>query len=193
MTDNYTKTAIFLHWTIAICFIFMLGLGLVMGEDEILPRDLRYPAYQLHKSLGLLILLLSFMRLAWRLMHKAPALPSGMPTYEIWAAKAVHVGFYVLMFVLPLSGWALVSASPRGIPTMWFGLFEWPHLPFLAQMDMSLKKDVSHDISEVHESLAWISIAMIGLHVGAALKHYFIDRDNVVTHMIPCLKPLTKK
>lgn len=186
MTDSYTKTAIALHWLMAICMIVMLGVGLVMGEEDILPPDARFAAYQFHKSLGLTFLVLTFVRLGWRLAHKAPPLPQGMKPIEILISKLVHVAFYGLMIVLPLTGWAVVSASPRGIPTMWFNLFQWPHLPFLT--DIENKEEVSEMTGEIHETLAWICMILIGLHVAAALKHHFINRDNVLSRMLPFIK-----
>jgi cytochrome b561 len=185
MTENYTKVAILLHWLIGLAIIAMLVMGLLL-ED--IPSDYQFMAYQLHKSIGLSILALSFFRLFWRLTHRAPALPAGMKTWEIWASKITHIGFYVLMIGIPLSGWALVSAAPApyNFPIQWFGLFEWPHLPFAPD------KDVSENFAEIHETLAWITIGLLALHIGAALKHHFIVKDDVLTRMIPCLKKCGK-
>ncbi len=183
MPENYTKVAIALHWIIGVAIIIMLVMGMVM-ED--VPDDYKFLAYQTHKSVGLTILLLSFVRLFWRLSHRAPPLPATMAGWEITVSKITHVAFYVLMIGLPLSGWALVSASPRNIPTMWFGLFEWPKLPVLA--DVVDKEAVSDGFGEVHEVLANITIALLALHVGAALKHHFIAKDDILARMIPFLK-----
>lgn len=190
MTSSYTKTAIILHWLIALSIIALLIMGLLMSEDDLLPAGIRFATFQIHKSLGLTVLVLSTLRLVWRLMHKAPPYPDHMKPWEKFAASATHVILYVLMFALPLTGWALVSTSPRDIPTIWFGLFQWPHLPIFEGVEN--RGDISHDFGEVHESLAWIAIILIAGHVGAALKHYIIDRDDVLTRMIPVLKPLKK-
>ena len=179
--DRYTKVAIALHWIIGLAIIFMLGLGLLLDE---IPDNYKFAAYQFHKSLGLTILALSFVRLFWRLTHRAPPLPAGMKTWEIWAAKLTHYAFYVLMIGIPLTGWALVSASPLNFPIMWFGVFEWPHLP------LTPNKELSDTFSQAHEILAYLTIILLGMHIGAALKHYFINKDNVLTHMLPFLKPL---
>lgn len=181
MSENYTKVAIILHWIIGLAIIFMLAMGLLLDS---IPDDYKFQAYQFHKSLGLTILVLSFVRLFWRLTHRAPALPDGMKLWEIWAAKLTHIGFYFLMIAIPLSGWALVSAAPApyNFPVMWFGLFEWPHLP------LPVDKELSHDFGEAHEVLAYLTIVLLGMHIGAALKHHFINKDNVLTRMIPCLK-----
>lgn len=183
MTENYTKVAIALHWIIAFAIIFMLALGMVM-ED--LPNEMKFAAYQLHKSVGLTVLLLSFVRLFWRLSHPAPALPSGMKAWEITISKITHVAFYLLMIGLPMSGWAIVSSSPRNFPTIFFGLFEWPHLPVLSEIEN--KEDVSHSFGEIHETLANLTIALLALHVGAALKHHIILKDDVLVRMAPWVK-----
>lgn len=183
-TDQYTKVAITLHWIIGISIVLLLALGLTM-ED--FPQDMRFAAFQFHKSLGLTVLVLSFVRLFWRLAHRPPALADGMAPWEKFAAHAVHFALYALMIGLPLTGWALVSSSPRGIPTIWFGLFEWPQLPVLNAVEN--KQEVSHSFGEIHETLAWISITLIALHIGAALKHHIIVKDNTLTRMLPFLKP----
>jgi cytochrome b561 len=180
-TEKYTKVAIALHWIIGLAIIFMLGLGLLLDD---IPDDYKFQAYQFHKSLGLTILALSFVRLFWRLTHRSPALPAGMKTWEIWASKLTHYAFYIMMIGIPLTGWALVSASPLNFPIMWFGVFEWPHLPFTPN------KELSDNFSEMHELLAYLTIVLLGLHIGAALKHHFISKDNVLTHMLPFLKQL---
>lgn len=191
-TDRrYTTVAITLHWVIALSIIALLIAGLVMSEDDLLEKSLRFQVIQLHKSLGLTVLVLSFIRLLWRLMHKPPALPPTMPAWEKYAAAATHFAFYILMFALPLTGWALVSTSSWGLPTIWFGLFEWPHLPILSTL--ADKKPANEIFGETHEILAYITIALIFLHVGAAMKHYLWNRDEVLSHMLPFLKPLKPK
>jgi cytochrome b561 len=185
MSENYTKVAIMLHWLIGIAIIGMLGMGFLL-ED--IPNDYKFMAYQLHKSFGLSILVLSLFRLVWRLMHKAPPLPAHMKSWEVIVAKLTHVALYILMIGLPLSGWALVSSAPEpyNFPIHWFGLFDWPYLPVLSEIEN--KKEVSHSFAELHETLAAIMIVLLAMHVGAALKHHFINKDDVLTRMIPCLK-----
>lgn len=180
-TDKYTKVAIALHWIIGVAIVIMLIMGLLLDS---IPIDYKFQVYQFHKSLGLTILVLSFVRLFWRLTHKSPALPEGMKPWEIWASKLTHYAFYIMMIGIPMTGWALVSASTLTIPTMWFGLFEWPRLP------LTVSKALSHDFAEMHEVLANLTIALLALHIGAALKHHFINKDNVLTHMLPFLKQI---
>jgi cytochrome b561 len=181
MSQHYTKIAIALHWIIGVAIIIMLAMGLLLDS---VPDDYKFQVYQFHKSLGLTILVLSFVRLFWRLTHKTPALPEGMKTWEIWASKLTHYAFYIMMIGIPMTGWALVSASPLNFPIMWFGLFEWPHLP------LTIDKSLSQNFGEMHELLAYMTIGLLGLHIGAALKHHFINEDNVLTHMLPFLKQM---
>lgn len=184
MTDSqrYNSVAKTLHWLIAIAIIGLLVMGKVMVD---LPRDDpgKFELYQLHKSAGLTVLFLSVLRLLWRFQYRAPALPATMKTWERFAAQATHVAFYVLMFAIPLSGWAMTSTSSSGVPTLWFGVFEVPSLPGL---------DGSHEMHDVHESaeeahelLGNLTILLLILHVGAALKHHFWDRDDVLRRMLP--------
>lgn len=177
---RYTKVAIFLHWLIGLSIIALLALGLVM-ED--LPQEYRFFAFQFHKSLGLTVLLLSVFRLIWRLTHRPPPYPNTMKLWEKKAAQFVHFFLYFLMLAIPLSGWALVSSSPRGIPTIWFGLFQWPSIPFWANSEN--KEVISNNFADIHGLLAWGAIALITIHFGAALKHQFYNRDDILSRMLP--------
>ncbi|MGQ0740865.1 MAG: cytochrome b [Alphaproteobacteria bacterium] len=181
---RYGNVAAGLHWLIAAAVIFNLWLGLYLGE---LPRSdpNRLWWIQIHKSNGLSILVLSVTRVLWRAVNPMPGLVAGTPTWERVAARAVHYTFYVLIIAIPLSGWAMVSSSPLGIPTIWFGLFEWPHLPFLAELPRVRKQLIIGDIRETHKWLAYLAIALITLHVAAALKHHFWDRDTTLLRMLP--------
>lgn len=177
--NRYHPVAMALHWLIAISIIFMIVLGLTM--EDITPISTRFVWFQIHKSLGLTILLLSVARLAWRLSHAAPALPSHMSRFEKLAATGAHWALYALMFAIPLSGWLLVSAAAK-YPTVFFGLFTVPHLP-LPDMDPKLIRGAA---GETHEILAiYVAIPLIALHVLAALKHQFIDKDNLFVRMLP--------
>jgi cytochrome b561 len=186
--SRYSGVAIALHWLMALAIIGLIMVGFWMGDAAKDPetRAAAFAAFQLHKSMGLTILLLTLLRLAWRLSHRPPPLPSTMKSWERGAARFTHIGFYVLMIAVPLSGWAMVSASPLGLPTYWFGLFEWPHIGPLAALEN--KEALKHDFYEAHELLAKLVIGLLLLHVAAALKHHFIDRDDVLSRMLPLLK-----
>lgn len=176
-TTRYSAIAIILHWTIAILIIGQLAGGFFMHKFA--EGDLKFTIFQLHKSFGITILLLSLARLGWRLTHRAPPLPAHMPGWERFAAKLAHWGLYGLMIGLPLVGWAVVSSSPKGIPTLLFGAVPWPHLP-LPHSDQ-----LSDTFAGVHEALAFSMAGLFFLHAAAALRHHVLLRDQVFRHMAP--------
>jgi cytochrome b561 len=176
---RYGAVATTLHWLIAAAIIFQLMLGLWM--TSLLDTDpLKFSRYQLHKSIGLTILVLSVARLLWRLINVVPPLPQHMPMWERWAAHASHFLLYTLMIMLPLSGWARVSTDPIGIPTLWFGAFEVPPMPGLTPDEA-----ITDALHETHELFGYAMIALLLVHVGAALKHHFWDRDTVFRRILP--------
>lgn len=174
---RYSAVAIALHWVIAAGIIFMIGLGWNMDDSESL--------YQLHKSIGITILLLTVARIVWRLLNPPPALPSEMKPWEKTLSHGVHVAFYALMLLMPLSGWLLVSTSyDFDIPTVLFGLVSWPDIPGVG----FLSNEAGHGVVEfVHSKLAWVAIIMLGLHVAGAVKHEISAEEGVLKRMIPGL------
>ena len=179
---RYSSVAIILHWAIAILIVGQIAGGLYMHK---LPNisPIKFDLYQLHKSFGLSILALTFARIGWRLTHRPPALPAMTPGWQKLAARGAHLGFYALLLITPLAGWAMVSASPLDIPTKWFGMIGVPHMPFFDGVsDRAAVEDV---LKEVHEYLAFGMLYLLALHVGAALKHQFINRDDVLSSIMP--------
>ncbi|MFT4091230.1 MAG: YceI family protein [Asticcacaulis sp.] len=176
---TYHRFSRYLHWIMAALLFYMVFLGWSFDSDD----SGRFARFQLHKSVGILILFLTLVRIGLRIAYKAPPELPG-PKWQTGAAKAVHIGFYVLMIGLPLSGWAVVSASTLNIPTQLFGLIHWPHLP----VEVS---QISHDrFANLHGLLAKLLIyLLIPLHVGAALMHHFIHKDDTITRMLPGLEP----
>jgi cytochrome b561 len=184
--STYSQVAIVLHWLIALLMLTNIGLawyfGTLKGPDAI-------PPIQLHKSIGITVLLLTLVRIGWRLVNRPPPLPGSLRPWERWAAKATHVLFYVLMLGMPLSGWAMVSASPliKVHPTVLYGVIPWPAVPY-----PGLDSDALHGFRKLftttHETLAWVAYATIAIHVLAALKHQLIDRDDVMGRMVPFLR-----
>ena len=146
--------------------------------------SLKFEIYQYHKSFGIMILLLSVFRLVWRLTHKAPALPDTMLLWQKRVSHLSHKAFYILMIGIPLSGWAMVSASTLNIKTKLFKLIPWPHIPAISPSE-ALEKSLKN----AHEWLAILVFLLLLLHVGAALKHHFKDKDHVLGRMIPWVKP----
>ncbi len=180
--QRYNTVAIALHWAIALLILGQIAGGFYMHN---LPNTApaKFDLFQLHKSFGLSILLLTFLRLGWRLFHKTPALPGAMPGWQKLAARATHWLFYFLMLATPLMGLAIVSVSPKDIPTEWFGLVSVPHLGFLDPGADPAATE--HLFIELHEVLSYAILGLLALHVAAALKHGFIDRDGVLRSMAP--------
>ncbi|WP_409432284.1 cytochrome b [Litorimonas sp. RW-G-Af-16] len=174
-TVRYTRVAITLHWLIALMIIGLLAFGVLM-TNEAIPN--RFALYQWHKSFGITVLFLSFVRLFWRLGHKPPPLPDGTKGWEIAASKLTHIGFYVLMIGMPLIGWAMVSASKLPIPTVLFYTIPWPNMPGIPR-DEGLE-----DLLKLfHEIGGKLMIALILLHFAAAMKHHFIAKDGLLSRM----------
>ena len=184
---RYTTVAIVIHWLIAAALIFQIILGWRMGDGPKGPTT--YALFQVHKSIGITILLLSLARLAWRLFNTPPAAPEGQPKWERVASKVVHVGFYVIMIGLPLTGWILVSTSRVPIPTLLFGAIPWPHIPGLPELAAG-PKHLWHEIGEVgHGVLVKVTYLLLALHLGAVAKHQILDKDAVFANMAPGARP----
>jgi cytochrome b561 len=174
MNTHYTATAKILHWLIALMIFGMLGFGFYMTGLDLSPTKLEL--YSWHKWAGVTVFLLVLVRVAWRIGHKPPALPAHMPAIERLAAHAGHHLLYVLMIAIPLSGWLMSSA--KGFQTVWFGVLPLPDL-------LAKDKALGNLLETVHVVLNYTLIAVLLGHVGAALKHHFIDRDDVLTRMLP--------
>lgn len=194
--SRYSAVAIALHWVIAVAILSMIPMGWWMSDaiNEPGSQALAYRVFQIHKSIGFLILALTALRIVWRLTHPVPALPGAMKGWEQFAARATHAAFYALMLALPLTGWAYVSTgwavatdTPLAVATSWFGLFSIPHLPFIEHASEAARRTIAWMAMGAHSKLAWGAIVLVALHVGAALKHQFLDRDGVLSHMIPML------
>lgn len=174
--------AIILHWMMALGIAALAVMGLVMVHLKLNPMRL-FQIYQLHKSIGITVLLAAFLRLAWRLAHRPPELPETMPAIEKVAASAGHHMLYILLFALPFTGWALVSASVLDIPTVLYGVVPWPHLPILSTLDDKAAAEAL--LKQVHAYGAYALIALVGIHAGAAFRHHFIIGDNVLLRILP--------
>ncbi|MET0363738.1 MAG: cytochrome b [Sphingobium sp.] len=180
--SRYSTVAIVLHWTIALLILANLAIGWRMGFLKGLAQ---FEIFQLHKSVGITVLLLSILRLGWRLTHRPPALPPGMAAWERFAAQVTHWAFYGLMIGLPLTGWIMVSVSPYNIPTLLWKTVPWPHIGFLHDLPVAQKTAIDGAGATVHTIFAFGCAALIALHVAAALKHQFLSRDDLLSRMIP--------
>ena len=181
MSAQYTRTAKSLHWLMALLIIGLIPLGLYMHELPLSPQKLQL--YSWHKWIGVTVFVLLLVRVSWRLTHQPPALPWHMSKVEQLAAHAGHIVLYLLMLAIPLSGWLMSSA--KGFQTVWFGVLPIPDL-------LGKDKALGDTLAEVHEFLSWTLVAVLVAHVAAALKHHFIDKDDVLLRMAPVHRPKTE-
>jgi cytochrome b561 len=174
ISAGYTGTAKLLHWLI---LALLIAQFIVAWSMPHIGRNTRPDTViNLHISIGVLILLVAVVRLAWRFTHGEPAPLDGLPPWQLATARVIHWLLYVLLFVLPLLGWA--NASWRGFPVALFGL-ELPKL-------MATRAPGFAWTGDVHTLLAyWVLLTLVGLHVAAALYHYFVRRDRVLQRMLP--------
>jgi cytochrome b561 len=185
MRTRYSAVAILFHWAIAALILSNLLLGWRMGY---LTGMEQFEMFQLHKSIGITVLVLSVARLGWRLFNPPPPSVTPMKRWEHRVANSAHWFFYGMMIGMPVTGWAMVSVSPYNIPTLLWKTISWPHIRFLHAMDTAGKTQIEAVGGALHLYLALGGAALIALHVAAALKHHFIERDGVLSRMVPGLR-----
>jgi cytochrome b561 len=174
---HYTAVAQALHWLIAALIVIQFTLAYMADDLPIGAHKLALLAR--HKSFGMTVLMLAILRLLWRLGHAPPPLPSGMTPLERMLARGTHMAFYVLLFAMPLTGWLMSSAKNYSVS--WFGLFTWPNL--IGKNETAFKLLLS-----THETLSFVLFAIAILHIVAALKHHFWNKDDVLLRMLPRAK-----
>lgn len=174
--NRYSTVSLVLHWLIAVMVVSQV---LLIAAHDATEGQLSRDFVNVHKSVGLSILLLTLGRLGWRVANPAIPLPTAMPRWQKLLARATHVLFYVMLIAMPLVGWAASSAAGREI--LWFGLFQWPLLP------IGGGRETARDLMDVHGMGAKVIYVLILLHVAGALKHQFYNRDNVLHRMIPMI------
>ena len=185
--QRYGAIAQLLHWIMAILIIGMVVLGLYMEDLPItdkVPGQFGYTLYQLHKSIGFVVLTLAVLRILWRFVGPTPPVPEGHGALLKLAAHATHWLLYGLIFAMPISGWLYVSAdslSHSMVPTRFFNLFVIPNL-------LDADDDVRNFFRGMHGLLSNVLIAVVALHVAAALGHHVLFRDNVLLRMLPFAK-----
>lgn len=176
--QRYSLAAIALHWSIAAALAFQLAMGWQLSG--IAPGAGQFAAYQLHKSVGILILVLTLVRIGIRIAHPRPdALPDDR--LSAFAAAVTHRLLYAIMLLGPLSGWALVSTSKLQVPTLLFGTIPLPHLP--------IPRSANGIAYDAHVLAAYILAGLVVLHVAGAVRHQFFKRENLLSRMIPSLTP----
>jgi len=181
-SQRYPAAAIVLHWAIALLLMANLAVGLRMG---MLSGMDQFRMFQLHKSFGIAVLLLTVIRVLTRLTYKAPPYPAGLPGWQRRLAGTVHLGFYAIMLGLPITGWIVVSASPLNIRTLLFGLVPWPHIEPLTQLPLAERTSIAEQIGDVHIALTYATYGLIALHLAGALKHQFSGSVSIFYRMIP--------
>lgn len=185
MTENkYTKTAMFLHWIIAVLMIANISLGWVADS---LPEDWIRFTIDTHKSIGISVLCLVLMRIFWRLGHRPPNLPD---TFKHWEKKLSHLGhwgLYVLMVLVPLSGWMHDSAWKDAAthPMQLFYTIPWPRIGWIEQIEPALKEKLHDAFGEAHELFSYVLVILFVLHIVGVIKHKLIDRHSIMHRMLP--------
>jgi cytochrome b561 len=176
--SRYTTVSIVLHWLLAVALVGIFSVGVYMADLPFSPQRLKL--YNWHKWAGVTILVLSALRLLWRLTHRPPALPTAieqaMPSWQLRAYHATHHALYALFFIVPLVGWAYSSAA--GFPIVVFGVLPLPDF-------VPVSKELAEFIKPWHEITALALAGLVVLHVAAALKHHWIDKDGLLQRMLP--------
>lgn len=183
--QRYTAVAIVLHWAIALMIIGLISVGWFMQNmlgDTPADRAQYQTIVQLHKSVGITVLLLSVARIAWRIMNPPPNEPP-MPGWQAIASRTVHVLFYILIIVMPLSGWIMASAS-GAFETKYFGTVDI-RLPVIPALDAGTREGLEDTFGSAHSLTAWVIVGLLVLHVAGALKHQFVDKDGLMARMAP--------
>ena len=173
-TEEYSGFAKLLHWTVAVCVLFLIPAGIIMAN--IPDGDLKNALYTLHRSTGALVLVLMLIRLAYRLVNGVPAPEPTLTAWQRIVSHVVHLGLYALLIAQPIIGWGATSAYGAQISV--YGLFT---LPALVAKDEALAKP----LFLVHELIGFAIAGLLIMHIGAALYHYFIRRDGVLQRMLP--------
>ncbi len=170
-THKYNAGARALHWLIALLIIMNLASGLLHE-----PLEKVVELMPVHKAIGMSVLVLSLVRLGWRMAWTAPAYPASMTGLEVLAAKLVHLALYVFMIAMPLTGWIMSSAGKW--PLSWFGLFDLPKLPVTKDSALA---GIAH---EGHELGGYLLLALVLGHVLAALRHHYLLKDDILRRML---------
>ena len=163
-----------LHWLAAVLIFCGLGLGLFMTGLPFSPEKFRFYAW--HKWIGITIFLVTALRLAWRVAHPPPPLPPSIPPWQVRASRLAHGFLYALMLGIPLSGWIYSSAT--GVSVVYLGLVPLPDL-------VGKDRELARVLLRVHQTLNFTLATVVTVHVAAALKHHFADRDGLLARMFP--------
>ena len=171
---SYGSVAKFFHWTVSVLVITLLIIGTIMiGLDN---SPTKGNMFQIHKLTGILVLSFMVLRTLWTLNNPKPELPPGTKPWEKFAERLVHYSFYFLLIAMPFSGWIMSTAAGYN-PHI--GSLEFPLI------GIPKSKSLAHLAEDIHYWVAWTIAAILIMHVAAALKHHFVDKDNILTRMMP--------
>lgn len=174
MSTDYTPLAKSLHWLMALMIFGLLALGFYMSDLPLSPEKLQL--YSWHKWAGVTVFVLVWLRLAWRITHRPPALPGSMSPLMQLGAHAGHLLLYALMIAIPLSGWLMSSA--KGFQTVWFGVLPIPDL-------IGKDKALGQSLAELHGALNIGFLLLVIGHALAAAFHHFVHQDDTLRRMLP--------
>ncbi len=175
MIKRYTGIAIALHWLIAMLIFSAFPLGLYMHDLKLSPTKLHLYSY--HKWIGITVLGFALLRVIWRITHKPP--PLHLARWQEIGSHIVHGLLYLMIIAVPISGWLMSSA--KGVKTVWLGILPLPDL-------VAKNKELGDLLSLVHTALNYTMLLLVVMHIAAALKHHFVDRDDVLLRMLPMNK-----
>jgi cytochrome b561 len=179
---RYTRVAVVLHWLVAV--LITVNVVLALSADHV-PDDSVRSVIDAHKSIGITVLGLALLRILWRLTHRPPAAPAVHSRMERVAAHLVHGGLYLLMLLMPLSGWLHDSAWKDAAthPMHWFGLFEWPRIGPVMSLPPATRESLHTKFGELHTALSYVLYALVALHITGALKHQWLDGEKTLQRM----------
>lgn len=180
--DRYSPVGIAFHWLMAFMVLFQLGWGYYTGVLNVGGDKVR--AYEIHSAVGLPILLLVILRLAWRIVIPGPTNDADMGGWQERVAKSTYVVFYICFFGLPLTGWAMWSSVAAPGPLYLAGVVPWPQLPF-DELPLEMRWRILDVAEDLHHLMVWALLLLVPLHTAAALKHHFWDRHDVLRGMLP--------
>ena len=181
-TASYSRAAVLLHWLIAAALAFQLGLGL--RAEQLAQGDQLFDVLQLHKSVGITILLLTLMRVTIRFFKPPPPALTDKK-WALFLSKLTHFLLYAFMIGAPLTGWLLASTSKLEIDTILFGTIPWPHFPGTDMLAMDTKSAVHEASESAHKYLSWLGLTLFLLHVAGALRHQFLKSEPLLARMLP--------
>jgi cytochrome b561 len=177
MTTTYTKTAITFHWLTVFLILSAFPLGVYMHGLAFSPLKLQLYSY--HKWLGVTILMVTLMRLGWRLTHTPPPMPASISLWQQRAAEATHLMIYLMLLSIPVVGWLMSSA--KGVSVVYLGLIQLPDL-------VDKNKELGDLLANVHQALNLGLLVLVMMHIAAVLKHHYLEHDAILHRMLPFLE-----